>query len=49
VEQRAHHVLLVSAVLVRERRGLERVGQPVDREPAVTTGEQLQVLEHTVG
>src|SRR5207237_1316160 len=28
---------------------LQRVGQPVDREPAVVTVEQREVLEHAVG
>jgi len=47
--RRAHHVLLVAPVGVGPGRGLQRVGQPVDREPAVVAVEQREVLEHAVG
>src|SRR5262249_31607840 len=49
VHERAGHILVVAAVAVRPRRGLQAVRQPVDRVATGIPGEQGQVTEHAVG
>ena len=49
VHERAKHVLVVAAGPLGARRGLERVGQPVDREAAEVAAEQLEVGHQPLG
>ena len=49
VHQRAHHVLLVAAVALRARRGLQAVGQPIDGVASRVAGEEREVTQNPVG
>ena len=49
VHQRAHHVLLVTTVVVRAGGGLQGVGEPVDRVAARIAGEQGEVADDPIG
>jgi hypothetical protein len=49
VQQRAHHVLLIFAVEVRQGRCLQAMGQPVYGETTVVTTQQAQVVKQAIG
>ena len=49
VQQRREHDLVVGAGALGARRGLQRVGELVDREPVGDLGQRAQHVERTIG
>ena len=49
VQERAGDVVVVAVGSVGAGRGLQRVGEPVDREAAVVAVEEAEVVHHAVG